>query len=244
MRVLAAEDNKTNRLVMQKLLKSLNIDLEFAENGQLAVDAWERMRPDLVLMDISMPIMDGKEATRAIRAKAAKSGLPHTPIIAVTAHAVEGDKEEILAAGLDHYLTKPLKKQAIFDRIRVAMPDNALPVFPDEDTDASVALAHTPPVREVTPPPPGTSDEGARASAGSPRTGITGERAQNGLDLANVAPSVLPQPKSEPQHRLSEALTADPVLRPNAQYSPVLGRAQDMWNSLAETEPKTMRADP
>lgn len=129
MRILAAEDNKTNRLVLSKLLKSLEIDLRFAENGIEAVEAFEKERPDLIFMDISMPKMDGKEATQRIRAL---EGNTRVPIIALTAHAVEGDEEGILAAGLDHYLTKPLRKDEIFNAIALNCPPGASDPFPDD----------------------------------------------------------------------------------------------------------------
>ena len=133
MRILAAEDNKTNRLVFSKLVKDLNIDLEFAFNGREAIDTWERFRPDLVFMDISMPEVDGKEATRRIRAEEVRLGLPRTPIVALTAHAMEGDDTAILAAGLDHYLTKPLRKDAILDRIEADRPAGTEPVMPADN---------------------------------------------------------------------------------------------------------------
>jgi signal transduction histidine kinase/CheY-like chemotaxis protein len=119
MRVLAAEDNKTNRLVFSKMLQALDIDLTFAENGHEAVALFQSLAPDIVFMDISMPEMDGKQATRAIRAIERKTG-GHVPIVAMTAHAMTGDDTEILAAGLDHYLTKPLKRAAIVERISAA----------------------------------------------------------------------------------------------------------------------------
>ncbi|NGM44260.1 response regulator [Rhodobacter sp. SGA-6-6] len=111
MRVLAAEDNRTNQLVFQKMVKGIDIDLRFAGNGREAVELWRDWRPDLIFMDISMPEMDGKDAARAIRA--AEAGGAHVPIVALTAHAMEGDAEGILAAGIDRYLTKPLRKAAI-----------------------------------------------------------------------------------------------------------------------------------
>lgn len=129
MRILAAEDNKTNRLVFEKLIKSLNVELQFAENGRQALDAWREFRPDLVFMDISMPEMDGKEATLRIRREEAEYHLPRTPVCALTAHALQGDEDEILSSGLDHYLTKPLKKDLIFDQVRKAMPQGVEPVF-------------------------------------------------------------------------------------------------------------------
>ncbi|SNR37666.1 response regulator [Puniceibacterium sediminis] len=108
MRVLVAEDNKTNQLVFRKMVSSLDLDLVFANNGFEAVEAFQASRPDIIFMDISMPGMDGKEATREIR-KLEGNG-PHVPIIAVTAHAMTGDREGIIEAGLDDYLTKPLRK--------------------------------------------------------------------------------------------------------------------------------------
>ena len=111
-RVLAAEDNRTNQLVFGKMVRDLDIELEFAANGHEAVALWRSFRPDLIFMDISMPEMDGKEATRAIRAAEAETG-GHVPIIALTAHAMDGDEAEILASGIDRYMTKPLRKNAI-----------------------------------------------------------------------------------------------------------------------------------
>ncbi len=135
MRILAAEDNRTNRLVFSKLVGKLNVDLEFAENGSEAVEKWQSFKPDLVFMDISMPVMDGKEATRKIRELEAEKGLLRTPVVALTAHAMDGDDAEILKAGLDHYLTKPLRKPAIFEQIEKAVPDGSEPVFDVVDAE-------------------------------------------------------------------------------------------------------------
>ncbi len=131
MRVLAAEDNRTNQLVFRKMVKDLQIQLSFADNGVLAVKAFGAEKPDLIFMDISMPEMDGKQATRAIRDLEAASGAARTPIIAVTAHAMSGDREDILAEGLDDYLTKPLKKVEIHDRIARHKPPECLSPIED-----------------------------------------------------------------------------------------------------------------
>jgi CheY-like chemotaxis protein len=154
MRVLAAEDNKTNQLVLGKMLRDLDIDLRFAGNGVEAVAAHADWGPDLIFMDISMPEMDGKEATRLIRAAEASKGR-HTPIVALTAHALSGDDEAILAAGLDHYLTKPLRKPAIVDRILDARPADCRPVEPGS--------AETQPADLV--PPAGFLSRRSRATA-------------------------------------------------------------------------------
>lgn len=121
-RLLAAEDNQTNQLVFKTMLKGLNLDLEIVENGQELLDAYKAAPPDLVMTDISMPGMDGIEATRLIRAFEAEKDLPPCPIIAMTAHALEGDRVRILEAGLDDYVTKPLKKTVIQDRVLNALP--------------------------------------------------------------------------------------------------------------------------
>jgi len=111
MRILTAEDNRTNQLVFQKMVKDVDIELVFANNGREAVDLFQSYHPDLIFMDISMPEMDGREAARAIRAL--EAGRTHVPIVALTAHAMDGDEEGILAAGIDRYMTKPLRKAAI-----------------------------------------------------------------------------------------------------------------------------------
>ena len=141
MRVLVAEDNRTNRLVLEKMLKSANIDLVFAENGLEAVQSFQQKRPDILFTDISMPKMDGKEAARTIRALEAERGQQACPIVAITAHAMDGDAEDILAAGIDHYLTKPLKKAALIDHILAAQPQGTAPVFSDEVPEDQAAAA-------------------------------------------------------------------------------------------------------
>ncbi len=122
MRVLAAEDNRTNQLILEKMVKDLNIDLRFAGNGLEAVEAHREFDPDLIFMDISMPKMDGKQATGEIRRREIETGR-HVPIVALTAHAMSGDDQGILSAGLDHYLTKPLQKQKIHQTILGHQPD-------------------------------------------------------------------------------------------------------------------------
>ena len=120
MRVLAAEDNRTNQLVFQKMVRDMDIDLCFADNGRIAVEKFQSFQPDLIFMDISMPEMDGKEAARMIRAMGSR-----VPIVALTAHAMEGDAETILAAGIDRYLTKPLRKTAIEGALSEYRPPEA-----------------------------------------------------------------------------------------------------------------------
>ncbi|MCC5985656.1 MAG: response regulator, partial [Rhodobacteraceae bacterium] len=114
LRVLSAEDNRTNRLVFARMIADMGCELAFATNGREAVEIFSSFRPALVFMDISMPEMDGREATRRIRTL---PGGAEVPIIALTAHAMSGDAEELLARGFTDYMTKPLRKQALRDML-------------------------------------------------------------------------------------------------------------------------------
>ena len=115
LRVLSAEDNRTNRLVLQRMLADQPVELAFAVDGHEAVAQFSAFRPDLIFMDISMPGMDGRAATRAIRALPKGAGVP---IIALTAHALAGDEDGFRAAGMTGYLTKPLRKAALVEVLR------------------------------------------------------------------------------------------------------------------------------
>lgn len=132
MRILAAEDNKTNQLVFRKMIKDLNIDLTFASNGEEAVELFQSIVPDLVFMDISMPKMDGKEATAAIRQLEFGTG-QRVPIISMTAHAMAGDDRVLIEAGMDHYLTKPLRKPQILEQIEAVWTADFAPLHLPQD---------------------------------------------------------------------------------------------------------------
>ncbi len=126
MRVLAAEDNRTNQLVFGKMVRDLDIELTFADNGREAVELYDRIRPDLVFMDISMPEMDGRAAARAIRAR--ERGGAHVPIVALTAHALESDARASAAAGIDRTLTKPLRRAMILETLAAFCPAGTRPI--------------------------------------------------------------------------------------------------------------------
>ncbi|GAA4029448.1 hypothetical protein GCM10022212_29540 [Actimicrobium antarcticum] len=112
-RILVAEDTEMNRQLVRILLTKRGYLVEEAVNGQLALDALASKRYDLVLMDCMMPVMDGYEATRRWRSVEASSGTTRTPIVALTASAIEGDRERCLAVGMDDYLTKPFSAVAL-----------------------------------------------------------------------------------------------------------------------------------
>jgi hypothetical protein len=126
LRVLAADDNRTNQLVFRKMVKDQDIDLTFASNGVEAVAAYKDQHPAVVFMDISMPEMDGMEATRHIRAYEIAQNLTPVPIIAMTAHAMDGDAERIMTSGINRVLTKPLRKATLVEEITEAAGKEAI----------------------------------------------------------------------------------------------------------------------
>ena len=112
-KILLAEDNRANQLFMEVLLKKMGIEFDIAEDGEKAVKMFKESNYDAVLMDENMPNMNGIEATRQILEYEKLSNIKHTPIIALTANALKGDREKFLQAGMDEYLTKPLNKRKL-----------------------------------------------------------------------------------------------------------------------------------
>jgi CheY-like chemotaxis protein len=110
---LLAEDNPVNQKFGIRLLEGAGHKVVVAQNGREAVDLWGREEFDLILMDMQMPEMDGLDATRAIRAGESGSG-KRVAIIAMTANAMAGDREACMSAGMDGYVAKPVKKEALF----------------------------------------------------------------------------------------------------------------------------------
>ncbi len=114
--ILIAEDNEVNQLVFAQILNGLDLNYRIAGNGRTAVEMYRALSPKLILMDVSMPEMNGYEATRAIRAAEAATGV-HTPIIGVTAHALKGDRDKCMEAGMDDYLAKPVSPDRLGAKI-------------------------------------------------------------------------------------------------------------------------------
>ncbi len=121
LRILLAEDNRVNQVLAVRILEKAGYSVTLADNGRAALDALEKQHFDIVLMDVQMPEMDGLEATVALRRRETGTG-NRIPIIAMTAHAMVGDKERCLEAGMDAYLTKPLQMRDLFSMIRAFAP--------------------------------------------------------------------------------------------------------------------------
>ncbi|MEO0398869.1 MAG: response regulator [Pseudomonadota bacterium] len=112
-RILVAEDNVVNRLVLENMIDGAAYHVDFAENGRIAYNKAREQQYDIILMDMSMPEMDGMEATKAIRAHELVTKTPYTPIIAITAHAMTGDRERFESDGVDDYLPKPVTQSEV-----------------------------------------------------------------------------------------------------------------------------------
>lgn len=114
--VLIAEDNEVNQIVFTQILNETGYSFKIAPNGKEAVEYYKRYSPKIICMDVSMPIMNGHDATIAIRKLEEESGT-HTPIIGVTAHVIKGDMEKCFEAGMDDYLSKPVSPKALDEKI-------------------------------------------------------------------------------------------------------------------------------
>lgn len=122
MRILVAEDNKTNQLVVRKMLEPTGADISVVSHGLQAVEAYKCAPYDLILMDVSMPVMDGLEATRMIRRCEKKRGHKGCPIIALTANAQPNDAKACLASGMNAFLAKPVRKKDLLAHIEEFFP--------------------------------------------------------------------------------------------------------------------------
>lgn len=113
-RILIVEDNPDNRILISDVLSSLKYDVIIAEDGEEGIDKARAELPDLILMDLSLPRMDGWAAAREIKATEA---LAHIPVIALTAHAMVGDREKALQAGCDDYISKPIDMRELSSKL-------------------------------------------------------------------------------------------------------------------------------
>jgi two-component system cell cycle response regulator DivK len=123
-KILLVEDNEMNRDMLSRRLARRGFEVVVAVDGREGVTAAQRESPDIILMDMSLPVTDGWEATRLIRADA---GTAHIPVIALTAHAMAGDRDKALEAGCDDYDTKPVELERLLEKIARLLDGRARP---------------------------------------------------------------------------------------------------------------------
>ncbi|MGN6788693.1 MAG: ATP-binding protein [Rhodanobacteraceae bacterium] len=161
-KVLLVEDHPVNQKVAQKLLERLGLVVDVAENGEVALEKLRDQAYAMVLMDCQMPVLDGYSATRRLREIESGQGKPRTPVIAMTAHAMSGDRERCLQAGMDDYLSKPLDRQLLEQTLARWMPKSPEAALMAIAEPASVAIPTLKPEAASTamqnPPPPDTLD--------------------------------------------------------------------------------------
>jgi two-component system, sensor histidine kinase len=151
--VLVAEDYPANQLLAKRFLEGFGCQVYIANNGLEAVDELRKQDYDLIFMDCQMPVMDGYQATRDIRKFESETGIAkHIPIIALTAHALTGDKAKCLAAGMDEWVTKPFTRQDINEALQKWLPEQL--IVPAQlakpfDADSSPHLSTTPPAIDI-----------------------------------------------------------------------------------------------
>lgn len=109
-KILVVEDNETNREMLKRRLERLNYEVFTANDGEQGIESAETILPDLIIMDLSLPVMDGWEATRHLKASPKTNNIP---VIALTAHAMTGDRAKALEAGCDEYDTKPIDMERL-----------------------------------------------------------------------------------------------------------------------------------
>ncbi|MDR2789955.1 MAG: response regulator [Campylobacteraceae bacterium] len=168
-KILVAEDNEINQKLIKRALQDIGLTITIVQNGLLAVEKNKEEQFDMVFMDIAMPVMDGVEATHQIIKYEQATGKKHTPIVAVTANALKGDRERFMGEGLDEYVTKPIKKDAILRVLNMFIPDKIIPdpkveqainqkfesIMANSAPSAPTPAASTPaPSAVETPPPP------------------------------------------------------------------------------------------
>ena len=113
--ILLVDDNEVNQMIASAMLEQWQLSFKCASDGKEAVDKWQRLKPDLILMDVQMPICDGYKATKRIREL--EQGKKRTPIIALTANSYGDEQEKYLEMGMDDYLKKPFKQEELYSKL-------------------------------------------------------------------------------------------------------------------------------
>ncbi|BBB28961.1 hybrid sensor histidine kinase/response regulator [Neptunomonas japonica] len=136
--ILLVEDNAVNQQVAMGLLRLMGCTVDTADNGLDAIEMWRKNSYDLILMDIEMPVLDGITATTSIRNDERHQQLPNTPIVAVTANAMDGDKELYLSRGMDDYLSKPFSRQSLYQMLGRWLKKHSESLLTDDSEELKV----------------------------------------------------------------------------------------------------------
>jgi CheY-like chemotaxis protein len=204
--ILLSEDNPINRKLAVTLLQKAGYRVDTAENGLQAVELAQRKAYSIILMDVQMPEMDGFEATSILRAR--EGDERHTPIIAMTAHAMKGDRERCLMSGMDDYISKPLSPQELFEKIDHWARAGA-PLAEEETFEAAPAIQL--PAREVQEDAPSLED-GLEAWS-LPDLGLDDADLEIDLDLlsgASPTPAAAPAQEQKPSARVQSGRNGRP----------------------------------
>ncbi len=139
-RILLVEDNSDNQKLARKILQDEGYEVDVADNGQMAVSAAHHFDFDLILMDIQMPVMDGFEATAAIREWEKRHNRARTPVLALTAHAIAGYREQCLRHGMDDYITKPIRKKVLIEQIQKWLDPRPAVLVVDDSVESRLLI--------------------------------------------------------------------------------------------------------
>ncbi len=149
--VLVAEDNDINQKLIKRTLEDLGLNVTIANNGLDALEKRKENDYDLIFMDIAMPVMDGVISTHEILKYENEKGIPHVPIVAITANALKGDKERFMKEGLDEYITKPIKKDSILNVLNLFIQDKIENGDEENDEDEIQIVKYNPEIEEKLP---------------------------------------------------------------------------------------------
>ena len=227
---LVAEDGLVNQKLVRELLHKHGHRATIVTNGQDAVDMYRSEMPDIVLMDVQMPGMDGIEATAHIRQVEQETGR-HVPIVAMTAHAMKGDRERCLAAGMDEYVSKPLRANQLFEVMALALSRGAIAA----QTDPAVV----PPKPEIpTTPPP------AQIQWSDAMEAVNGDRdtLQSVVDaFLEEAPQLLDQmQRSMRQRDAVELQRASHTLKSSLRFFGAVDAAELAWQLELQAKEQTL----